>query len=86
MSLCVISLVSAFLNLAWVGLFPVGAYQQLCGYGIVVIATLLLLRAIGDFRYIGFSKRYNNSRFARVDSRLISPLCLLFSLTHFAVL
>lgn len=84
--LCIISVISATLNLGWVGLLPFGPYRQLCGYGIAVIGTLLLLRAIGDFRYIGFSKRHSNSRFARADSTLISPLCLLFSLTHFAVL
>lgn len=38
--------------------------------------VLLLLRAIGDFRLVGFCKRIRNSRFARLDTVVYSPLCL----------
>ena len=36
----------------------------------------VLMRAIGDFRYVGFFKRVRGSRFARMDTTLYSPLCL----------
>jgi len=39
-------------------------------------AAVLVLRAIGDFRLVGFFKRPNVSRFARMDTRYYSPLCL----------
>jgi len=39
-------------------------------------AAVLIRRAIGDFRLVGFFKRPNNSRFARMDTRYYSPLCL----------
>lgn len=39
-------------------------------------AAVLLLRAIGDFRLVGFFKRVRGSRFARLDTLLYSPLCL----------
>ncbi len=39
-------------------------------------AIALILRAIGDFRLVGFFKRPNNSRFARMDTRYYSPFCL----------
>lgn len=39
-------------------------------------AAVLVLRAIGDFRLVGFFKRVKGSRFARLDTRLYSPLCL----------
>jgi hypothetical protein len=39
-------------------------------------AAVLLLRAIGDFRLVGFFKRRRDSAFARMDTRLYSPLCL----------
>lgn len=35
-----------------------------------------LLRSIGDFRYVGFFKRARGSRFAELDTRFYSPLCL----------
>jgi Protein of unknown function (DUF3995) len=39
-------------------------------------AAVLVLRAIGDFRLVGFFKRVRDSRFARMDTLLYSPLCL----------
>lgn len=40
------------------------------------LALILLLRSIGDFRLVGFFKRIRNSRFARLDTAVYSPLCL----------
>ncbi len=39
------------------------------------IALLFALRAVGEFNYIGFFKRVRDSRFARFDTLLYSPLC-----------
>lgn len=40
------------------------------------LAVVLLVRAIGDFRLVGFCKRIRDSRFARLDTVAYSPLCL----------
>jgi|CXWL01.1.fsa_nt_gi hypothetical protein len=40
------------------------------------LAVVLLLRAIGDFRLVGFCKRIRDTRFARLDTAVYSPLCL----------
>ena len=37
-------------------------------------------RAIGDFKYVGFFKRVRGSKFARMDTLVYSPLCLLLAL------
>ncbi len=48
-------------------------------------ATIFLLRSVGDFRHFGFFKFVGSSQasrgttFARNDTRLYSPLCLLIS-------
>lgn len=55
-------------------------------YGLWVLAGIFLLRAIGDFRYIGFFKRVRNSRFAELDTRFYSPLCLLLSANSFLLI
>ncbi len=39
-------------------------------------AGIFLLRAIGDFTYVGLIKRDRHTTFARLDTRLYSPLCL----------
>lgn len=41
------------------------------------VAVALFARAVGDFRLVGFFKRVKGSTFARMDSRLYSPLCVL---------
>ncbi|MBA2961512.1 MULTISPECIES: DUF3995 domain-containing protein [Ramlibacter] len=44
------------------------------------LALGLLARAIGEFRYVGFFKRVRGSRFARLDTWVYSPLCLLLAI------
>ena len=60
---------------------PAVAIQWSC-FG---LALLLLLRAIGDFRLVGFFKTVRGSRFAWLDSALYSPLCLALALGVFFV-
>lgn len=40
------------------------------------VALALLARAVGDFRLVGFFKRVKDSTFARMDSRVYAPLCV----------
>ena len=40
------------------------------------LSFVLLARAIGDFRLVGFFKRVRGTRFARLDSIVYAPLCL----------
>ncbi|GAC1344042.1 MAG: DUF3995 domain-containing protein [Myxococcales bacterium] len=44
--------------------------------GAAALAVVLIGRAIGDGRSVGFSKRVKGTRFARLDTRIYSPLCL----------
>ncbi|MGU7769026.1 DUF3995 domain-containing protein [Burkholderia sp. MR1-5-21] len=50
-------------------------------FGIVALALIFAVRAIGDFRYVGFFKRIRGSRFARMDTLCYSPLCAVLSLS-----
>lgn len=45
-------------------------------YGLWLLAGIFLLRAFGDFRYVGFSKKVRDTRFAELDTWFYSPLCL----------
>jgi len=44
---------------------------------ISVIIGIFLLRAIGDFRYVGLFRKIKGTQFADKDSRYFTPLCLL---------
>lgn len=45
------------------------------------IAGIFLLRSIGDFKYVGFFKKINNTVFAKNDSKIYSPLCLYLAIS-----
>ena len=45
-----------------------------------VLGAVFVLRSIGDFRLMGFFKSVRGTRFARLDTWLYSPLCLLLGL------
>jgi hypothetical protein len=53
--------------------------------GTWVISLLFLLRAIGDFRYVGFFKSVSDTDFARLDTILFSPLCLFIAVVAFLI-
>jgi hypothetical protein len=48
--------------------------------GATGVAVVLLLRGIGDFRYVGLFKRERDTPFGRMDSRYYTPLVLALSL------
>lgn len=67
--------------------FQLGGYGQpvfpewLFLYGGWGLAILFILRAIGDFRWLGFFKSNKGTPFAEWDSVLYSPLCLLLGIS-----
>jgi len=50
-----------------------------------LIPILFFLRAIGDFKYVGFFKEIGSTPFARADYMFFSPLCLLISVLGFFI-
>ena len=50
--------------------------DQLLVYGAYIIPAIFILRAIGEFKYVGFFKRIKNTEFGKLDTRFFSPLCL----------
>lgn len=50
-------------------------------WGVWAVAGLFALRALGDFRYVGFFKKINHTHFAHMDSRYYSPLCVWLALS-----
>lgn len=50
--------------------------STLIRYGAWLIPVVFLLRAVGEFRYVGFFKKINNTPFAQMDTKYYSPLCL----------
>ena len=49
-------------------------------YGNLTIGIVMLVRAVGDFKYVGFFKKIKGTTFAQNDTRFYSPLCLFISI------
>ena len=54
-------------------------------YALWFVPSIFLLRAIGEFNYVGFFKKIKDTEFAKADSKLFSPLCLGIGATGFLV-
>ncbi|MEO4010454.1 DUF3995 domain-containing protein [Chromobacterium piscinae] len=52
---------------------------RLLKWGLLALSAGMLLRGVGEFRYVGLFKRVKGSRFARNDTRFYSPLCLMLA-------
>ena len=75
----VVLLLFAALVAATAGFFATGLPQLLLAWACYALALGLLARAIGEFKYVGFFKQVRGSKFARIDTLLYSPLCLLLA-------
>lgn len=85
MAVALLLLAAAGVMLGKVGILaPVGP-MLFYRVGPWVIGGVLLLRTIGDFRYVGLFKRVRGSRFARFDSRYYTPLCAVLAAGAFYV-
>lgn len=45
-------------------------------YASWMIPVIFLLRALGDFKYVGFFKKVRSTPFGKFDTKFFSPLCL----------
>ncbi len=52
-------------------------------WGTWAIALIFFLRAIGEFRLVGFFKQVSDTPFAHWDTWLFSPLCLIIAIIAF---
>jgi len=75
----VVLLSFALLVAATAGLVGMGVSPRLLSWASLALALGLFARSIGEFKYVGFFKRVRGSRFARLDSLVYSPLCLLLA-------
>ena len=58
--------------------FPAPSWLSQSAAGL--LAVIFFVRAVGDFRLVGFFKRVRGTAFARWDTFLFSPLCLLLAI------
>ena len=69
----------AALVLATAGILTTGIPRTVLVWLSYTLAAGLLVRAVGEFRYLGFFKKVRGSRFATMDTLVYSPLCVLLA-------
>lgn len=62
------------------GLIEFNLPESIMKYGSWIIPIIFLLRAIGEFKYVGFFKSVKKTDFGKLDTKLFSPLCLIIGL------
>ena len=75
----------AFITLGNLGWFDEFIPHQFIHYATLVIGAIFILRAIGDFKFIGFFKKVKGTDFADNDTRIFSPIALLMGVVSIAI-
>lgn len=58
------------------GLIAIQIPNWVTNYAYWLIPSIFIIRAIGEFKYVGFFKKIKDTAFAKADSKIFSPLCL----------
>ena len=71
-----------------VNIFQTGIYFEFESQGLIfwanrIIAVGFLYRAIGNFRYFGFTKTFKKGTFSTLDSWIYSPLFVVVAICQF---
>lgn len=66
----------SFLMLTGSGLISFSPLQNYKDTALFIISGIFLVRAVGEFRYVGLTKKIRNTAFAIFDTRYYTPLCL----------
>jgi hypothetical protein len=69
-------LLGALLIAMSTGLLSTSVSKGIFKWAMLLMSFVFLVRAIGDFRLVGFFKSIKASKFARLDTLFFSPLCL----------
>jgi hypothetical protein len=73
----------ALYMLTVVKILPIPFPTWVVKHGTYIIAIGFLLRAVGDFKYVGFFKKIKVTQFATYDTKYFSPLCVVISILGF---
>lgn len=84
-TVAIVLLLFSLLVLKKIEILPFNLPNWIQEYGLWGVSLLFIIRAIGDFKYVGFSKKIKTTKFAQMDTKYFSPLCLLIALLGIAL-
>jgi hypothetical protein len=75
-SVAILILIVCFILFAQSGALPFFGANTFTQWSCMFFALVFFIRAVGDFKYVGFFKKIKGTAFASYDTSLYSPLCL----------
>tara|TARA_B110000211_G_C14078295_1_gene553227 strand:- start:1509 stop:1940 length:432 start_codon:yes stop_codon:yes gene_type:complete len=57
----------------------------LSDYSMICLGGVFIIRAIGEFNYVGFFKKVKSTKFAQFDTKYFSPLSLILGVFFFLI-
>jgi len=60
-------------------------HEEVFLWGNRIISIIFLLRAFGNFTYIGFTKTFRDSTYAKLDTYIYSPACILVAVSAYMI-
>lgn len=75
----------AFITIGNLDIFRQYINLTIFKYATLAIGLIFTLRAIGDFKYMGFFKKATGTLFAKNDTRYYSPLCIIIAVFSFLI-
>lgn len=61
---------------------PIALLKEYIHYIGYLVSVIFIIRAVGDFKYVGFFKKVYNSNFATLDTKYFSPLVLFLGISY----
>lgn len=75
----------ALITVGSTGIFDHVINRKYVGAATYIIAAIFFLRAMGDFKFVGFTKKIKGTDFADRDTKIYAPVSLIISLISFAI-
>ena len=66
----------AFYYLTKIGILEIELPKLIADYSGWIISSIFILRAVGEFKYVGFFKKIKNTEFGKFDTKYFSTLSL----------
>jgi hypothetical protein len=78
-------IVLTFITLGNLDLFKNYISLQYFAFATAFIAAIFFIRFVGDFKFVGITKKIKNTVFANNDTKYYTPLCLLLAIINLII-
>ncbi len=67
------------------GIIGLNLPPWITNYYLYIVGVLFMIRSIGDFKFVGLFKKIKHSKFASLDTKYFTPICVFIALSLFCI-